>query len=495
MAHDDSALPKALADFVFDLFDSVTLSQQTEEQTKLYETDFRELSNKYAHEPWPSPQAIASECNGQPLFLALYREMTHRHSVARPSIRDRMEGWQVYRELFDEILDQETNFYLIPSWVFDILHEFVYQFQGFCQTRSSVFASARKNGLLNADGTLREGGAGNAPLSLVENMTVLRNATDTWDAESVYSYLERLGSLPETSPVAYHFKTFGAIALSRLECLMGKFDKSLEALDRIPPAATIIPQEEGITVEESLQQVFAARLSMNYHAGVGYLMMRRYKDAIACLSEIALVMLRGFKTGQLRKLPGSEQFSKQYDRIMSLLAILNYICPGNLDDALAKVVREKFGSNLDGATSLEDWFACPKFISTDPMEASQRQQVQLFNDEMSHMVGYLQTRSFLKLYSKISLEKLAGLHELASVDEMLSLLMSYKDHMNQPKRTGASWSQGAKESALDVSFDIADGMVTVSAAKKEYRFETYFRSQIEQAIEIGREAAKIDTVV
>ena len=39
-------VPKALTDFVFDLYDSVTLSHITEEQRKLYNTDFRDLSSK-----------------------------------------------------------------------------------------------------------------------------------------------------------------------------------------------------------------------------------------------------------------------------------------------------------------------------------------------------------------------------------------------------------------------------------------------------------------
>jgi hypothetical protein len=100
----DACVPKALTDFVFDLYDSVITSQLPEEQTNFY-NDFRDLSSKYfSNQPWPSPQAIASECNGHPLFLAIYRELTHRHwhAVSRPNIRDRVEGFQVYRELFEE---------------------------------------------------------------------------------------------------------------------------------------------------------------------------------------------------------------------------------------------------------------------------------------------------------------------------------------------------------------------------------------------------------
>ena len=42
----DVCVPQTLTDFVFDLYDSVTLSQLTEEQTRLYTTVFRDLSGK-----------------------------------------------------------------------------------------------------------------------------------------------------------------------------------------------------------------------------------------------------------------------------------------------------------------------------------------------------------------------------------------------------------------------------------------------------------------
>ena len=46
----DEPVPQSLTDFVFDLYDSVTLSQLTEEQTVLYGTTFRDLSSKVSNE-------------------------------------------------------------------------------------------------------------------------------------------------------------------------------------------------------------------------------------------------------------------------------------------------------------------------------------------------------------------------------------------------------------------------------------------------------------
>lgn len=42
----DACVPQALTNFVFDLYDCVTLSQLTEEQSRLYNTEFRDLSAK-----------------------------------------------------------------------------------------------------------------------------------------------------------------------------------------------------------------------------------------------------------------------------------------------------------------------------------------------------------------------------------------------------------------------------------------------------------------
>lgn len=66
--------------------------------------------------------------------------------MKRPNVTDRIEGWHAYRKLFDLILAEapeegaekkREELYLIPEWCFDILHEFLYQFQGFCQFRVS----------------------------------------------------------------------------------------------------------------------------------------------------------------------------------------------------------------------------------------------------------------------------------------------------------------------------------------------------------------------
>jgi translation initiation factor 3 subunit L len=507
----DNLMPAALTDFVFDLFDSVTLSQMPEEQSKLYEIDFRELSQKYfANQAWPSPQSIASECNGDPLFLAVYRELTHRHwhAVSHPNIRDRLEGWQVYRELFEEMLDS-TNFYLVPSWVFDILNEFVYQFQGFCQVRSAVYASARKQGLLNADGTRTEG-SHNANQNLVDNLALLEKSKDVWDVESVFGILHRLGAIgfgkegSEITPVYTYLSIFSAVARSRLECLLGDYSASLQALNPLSTYGSyVVPKDledyQGtiqLNVMEVFGSVMGARVSVAYHAGVSLLLLRRYKDAISILAEMCAVLQRGFKTGQLRKIAGgSEQLNKQYDRMLSLLALLTHICPSQssgVEEAVIRAIREKHGSKLAAATSYEEWFQCPKFISADPSHGVFRQQIHRFLEEMNPVPAGRTLRSYLKLYTSVSIDKLAHLYGDSSADEVLALLMSFKLRMRQLERTGSSWNDSVYKTALDIHYYAEKDTVHINEGERTRRFENFFVSSILHDHEVRKEALSID---
>lgn len=495
---DDACVPQAVTDFIFDLYDSVTLSQISEEQDKLYSTTLPDFNQKYfSSTAWPSATSIASECNGDPLFLAVYRELTHRHwhSVSRPSLADRIEGWDVYRELFDEIL--ESNFYLLPSWVFDILNEFVYQYQGFAQLRSSVFSSARKQGLLDAEFNPTNLDISNKQLALSENLLVLLNNKDAWDVEAVYTILNKLvtsGLKENVQPVLTYFGLFASITLSRLECLLGDYMGCLMALDTIHEHRNLmIAKDENLTVEQVSNSVVGARVSLAYHAGIAYLQLRRYKDASKILCDCAASLQRGFKSGSIR----NDQLSKQYDRILSLLAILQLVCPDNtLDETITRIVNDKHSSKIQASSSLEDWFQSPKFISADASSGNvHHQQVEIFNSEMKANSSNKAIRSYLKLYKSLPVQKLANFHD-KPVEDFVPLLLSYKARMFQTERSESdTYSGGEDKSALDIHYYINNDTVNVDEAEKQRRFETYFASQIAQSTDIRREAEKIDTTV
>ena len=222
----------------------------------------------------------------------------------------------MYRELFDELLldaedgastQQPPKFFILPEWAFDILHEFVYQFQGFCQFRTALHASAVKHNLLGpVDPNTGEPTLLNnpkAPHHIVENVQTLQQGKDAWAVETVLYYLHRLvtiGTNPKCTVPAYQYLgIFASVTLSRLECLLTDYTASLAAMGPILENQTVIfKSNEAESTKrpiEVVHGVFAARLSLAYHAAISFFMLRRYKDAVTILSDICSYMQRGFK--------------------------------------------------------------------------------------------------------------------------------------------------------------------------------------------------------
>mmetsp|Transcript_39825 Transcript_39825/g.58182 ORF Transcript_39825/g.58182 Transcript_39825/m.58182 type:complete len:586 (+) Transcript_39825:120-1877(+) len=578
----DACLPAPVKDIVFDLHDSVRRSQVATEQSVFLAT-FRDLSSKYFDKTaWPSPQSVSSECGGDALFLALYKELTlrHLHSVTRPDVRARIDGWHVYRGLFDFLLaeapssesgedgkedrgQKQDPFYIVPEWAFDILHEFVYQFQGFCQFRTSTYANALKHA--SSAAASGEGGSGGKqpPHHVIEALDVLSQNRDAWAVETVLFYLHRLisvGSASNSPPAYKYMALFASVTLSRLECLLGDYRASLAALSYVYSGDVVAvggelpasaPGAENKTLEEIMMSVFPARLSVSYHAGVSYLMLRRYKDAASVLGSICSYMQRGFKTGQLRNIPGSEQFTKLFERMTALLAILTHVCPttGIVDDSVLRAVRDKHGHQLSkieaGEEGYEDLFifACPKFVSPAVPDYGQattsaaaaaassaggaggsggptgqdayKLQVGQFMNEMSQQQTLRKLRSYMKLYTSISVGKLAAFND-TNEEEFLPLLLCYKHKMRQLEKKKSSSDDdlddnddednggdknddevapldGTIGTALDIHYYIVNDMVHVDEAEKQRRFENYFMAQIAQNEEIMQEVDAILT--
>jgi translation initiation factor 3 subunit L len=530
----DDCLPGPLKDFIFDLHDSVRTSQMPAEQLTLYTGSFRDLTSKYFEKSaWPSPEAVSDECGGDEVFLAIYKELTqrHLHSISRPSVRDRIQGWKVYQNLFDLLIAQGENtkennsgfapLLLLPEWAFDILHEFLYQFQGFCQFRTGVFTNASKYG----PGGISEGK--NPPNHTTDNLDVLSKNKDAWAVEKVMFYLSRLvaiGTNPETTPApAYQYLAiFASVTLSRLECLLGDHTSSLNALAPINKSFIVEPPRgsesdvKAMNAEEIVDSVFAAKVSVTYHAGVSYLMLRRYKDAAKVLGDMCATMRRGFKSGTYKKIVGVEQFTKLYDRMIALLAIITHACPsyGLVDDSVSNAVRERHGVQLSkieaGEEGYEDLFiyACPKFISpavpayedaltkesTSAHDAAYKLQVNHFMNEMSNQQTMMKLRSYMKLYTSISVEKLG---RLVKEEDFEALLLSYKQKTRQVECSDVDGGDEGevRGSVMDIHYFIKDGIIHVDEAEKQNRFESYFMSQISQSSDIMKDVESISVEI
>ena len=180
------------------------------------------------------------------------------------------------------------------------------------------------------------------------------------------------------------------------------------------------------------------------------------------------------------------------------MAILHYVCPtqGILEDHLVRLIREKHGSRLEAASSYEDWFQAPKFVSVDPNVPIARQQGQHFLQEIDPAIANLQLRSYIKLYTSLPVEKLAKFHD-KSVEDFLPRILSYKLRTRQMERSGnhESYLEGSWKVALDIHYYMTGNIVYIDEAERQRRFENYFVAQISQASEVCKDALAIDHVV
>ncbi len=67
-------LPPVIKDFLFDLHDATRRSARVDEVQRLYDTKFKEITDKYfPQSQWPEDKVIASEVGNDEVFLLFYR--------------------------------------------------------------------------------------------------------------------------------------------------------------------------------------------------------------------------------------------------------------------------------------------------------------------------------------------------------------------------------------------------------------------------------------
>eukprot|EP00951_Prasinocladus_malaysianus_P022095 scaffold184283_cov23-Prasinocladus_malaysianus.AAC.1 len=62
----------------------------------------------------------------------------HMYANAKPKLQDRVESWENYCNLFRVILHGNVNMQLPNEWLWDMVDEFIYQFQRWCQYRGKL---------------------------------------------------------------------------------------------------------------------------------------------------------------------------------------------------------------------------------------------------------------------------------------------------------------------------------------------------------------------
>ncbi|KJE96343.1 eukaryotic translation initiation factor 3 [Capsaspora owczarzaki ATCC 30864] len=473
-----NGIPDIVAKFLIFFQRTLAENKNVNEITSVYDGGFAQTTERYyKNAPWPSADLIAPLVDNDTFFLILYKELYYRHIYARltPTLEQRLESYENYCDLFDFILnrDQPVDIELPNQWLWDMIDEFIYQFQSFCQLRAR------------------------ADTKTPEELAFFEANPQVWDVHSVLIILhslaeksninqqlelQRVGG-PNAEGLAAVAGEFGSrglyrqlgffalIGLCRLHCQLGDYYQALKVLDSLDFG------RRGMHFK-----VPACQITAYYYVGFAYFMLRRYQDVVRTLSSILLLMLRT-RLGNFGPSHQVDMSSKKNEQMYALLGMAVAFNPQRLDETLQATLREKLGEKYqklqkgDEAT-FEELFkaACPKFIApvvsdtpSNPLALQQR----LFLAEMKQQILLPAIRSYLKLYTTMPIAKLASFLDV-DTDTCRTQLLSYKHKMRS-----VVWSQGPPlsgefHSTSDIDFYLNKDMIHIADTKVARRYGSVF---------------------
>ncbi|KAJ3133520.1 Eukaryotic translation initiation factor 3 subunit L [Physocladia obscura] len=489
----------------------------------LYENTFVKLTDKlYAKQAWPAPAVVArllgiaaaSEAgaamstaataaptptseddasDADRLFIALYRDLYFRHLHARltPTLADRVAAYDNYCDLFNILLysDRPLPIDLPNQWIWDIIDEFIFQFQAFSQLKAAkkltppdAHAISARPDVWNVLNVLN---------FLYDFINVSKINQQLWASKNASNQGESYGPYG-AKPLYRMLGYFSIVGQCRIHSLMGDYTLALKSLENIEL------NKKGL-----FARVTACHITTYYYVGFAYLMMRRYADAIKAFTHILLFISR---TKQYHSRSYQyEVIQKKGEQMYALLTICLALCPQRIDENVHSLLREKYGDQLSrmqkgstGTAGEEDkdvqalyeelfLFGCPKFISPFAATGSiagndaTTQQLRVFMDEVTQHQNIGLIRSYLKLYTSLKIEKLASFLG-KTPDELRRELLVYKHKTRQLRHThadsGASVLEGEYSSPVDLDFYIRGDMIHVSESKVERRIGEWFVRQI-----------------
>ncbi|CDR45882.1 CYFA0S20e01266g1_1 [Cyberlindnera fabianii] len=479
------AIPEAVEQFI-KTFHKAYLDNNVYELHGCYESQFNKLTEQhYKSTAWPSPSEITDLVNNDQVFLVLYSEVYYRHIYARltPSLENRTGSYNNYCNLFNLLLNNEdgpVGFELPNKWLWEIIDEFIYQFNQFAIYKSKLISNKERADQVELKYVLEHSEVWsaysvlNALYSLIGRSQIIEQlkANKNLGAVSDIEIAGEYGVLPLYRNLGY----FSIIGLLRIHTLLGDFTLALKTMEDI-----------DLDKKAFFTKIPGCHFTTYYYVGFCYLMLHRYSDAIKTFSHILLYISR---TKNISKSGQYDVVSKKTEQMYALLIVLVGLCPTRLDDVLYQGIKEKFNDKYlkiarggeDSLSVYEDLlkFASPKFISisisengNDPVNI----HLKIFMLRVKPIVSVQNLKPFISLYSKLEAPKLAKLLDV-NENDLLSLLLTYKMNNKQIKWTQGDLLEGEYVPVhdLDIVLSEEDGksLIQVKEGKSVRKFADWF---------------------
>mmetsp|Transcript_66828 Transcript_66828/g.159947 ORF Transcript_66828/g.159947 Transcript_66828/m.159947 type:complete len:523 (+) Transcript_66828:169-1737(+) len=477
-------------------------TRSVEKVEKLYEETFNKITEKHFPKTrWPSVEVVKREVAGdkEELFLIFYRELYYRHVYSRCAITydDRKGSWENYCMLLDLIIEdlqdtskEELSLALPGQWIWDMLDEFVYHYQTYCNFRNKAVKTQKKDDIKSMKEN-PEVWSTNRVLAylhdIVQNSKIQEYLMDLENSKG------RTGGAFTDEPVRL-LGYFSLMQLLRMHSLLGDYHLALKIIECIDFRAEV----------PLFYRISACHVTLFYYMGFAYVMLRRYVDAIRTFSDI-LVFLS--KTSGVNSLSYQyDQIIKKQDQMFVLLLISLALCPRPIDESLEKTIREKYNEKqgrLHRGEHLcfEELFSysCPKFVTGvapnfDHPESfvqneAHNRQLHLFLQEVKQQQSLPRIGSYMKLYTAIKISKLAQLCEMDE-DGLRDQLMCVMHKSQQKVHHDGPPLDGVVEPCSEVEFYLDGEMVHINAQKAERAHADVFLEQILKYQELLKKMGK-----
>ncbi|WFD29992.1 hypothetical protein MSPP1_001005 [Malassezia sp. CBS 17886] len=467
-----AAVPEPVRKY-FTLFHQAIVNSSVVDISNAYESHWNRLTEKfYQRAEWPDSEVISPLVGDGACRMAM--ELTSRPKVPA----------SVSRALVPAYSDGPVPLELPVQWLWDITDEFIYQFQSYSQWRNKV---TNKNEaelqLLQDGGVWSSYSVLNVLYSLIQKSKVTEQLIASNEGCDPEKVVGEFGSRPLYKMLGY----FSIIGLLRVHVLLGDYTLALKMLDHIN-----LHKKNGF-----LNRVTACHVTTYYYVGFAYMMLRRYPDAIRAFSHILVFVmrLRQYHTRSYQY----DLINKMADRMYALLAICCALCPTRLDENVQLAMREKYGEQYSKMTKAGDdalvayqelfLFACPKFITANgppyhdaaalkeymkaPHVDPVQHQLRTFLSDVKTQLSNVHTRSFLRLYTSLGTDKLAGFLEV-SEEEVVEMMMVLKNSTRSLKWTHGGLLEGELINTSDLGFAIDTDMVDIAESRIGRRYGDWF---------------------
>lgn len=461
-------IPDLVQDFL-SLLEKAIIDRNVYEIQNLYENTFIKLSdNYYSSMPWPEEHEVAQLLTeDNQIFMILYKELYYRHIYAKcqPTLDHRFDSYYNYCHLFNYILSAEKPVALeLPNqWLWDIIDEFIYQFQSFSmfKGKSQKMSELEEEQFANSPQVWNVHSVLNVLHSLVDKSNIneqLKEFNSGRDPEVVAGEFGRQGLY---KMLGY----FSLIGLLRLHSLLGDYYQAIKVLENID----LNRQQLQMM---ATAPVLACQTTTFYYVGFAYMMMRRYADAIRTFTNILVYLQRTRQYHQYRTFQ-LDLIEKQTDQMYKLLSICLALHPQRIDETVLSTLTEKAGESMHKLQrgDLKEFEAvfkhsCPKFLSpvvgifenplvpSPPKADPWKHQMKVFIEEVNQQNPLLEIRSYLKLYTTMPIKKLSTFVDLPEEEFKRNLLCFKHKMQNLVWTKGQSGLDGEFQSGSDVDFYI-----------------------------------------